>query len=86
MPKPQDVRPNNFTLKKVLFDNGGFSVACGVWEGNPNTLVMRWNGDDGDDKGYPKTFGNPMWFVVHDDLKSAIIKGIAEVDPSFLLE
>lgn len=86
MPKPQEVNPKNFELVKVLFDNGDFSIASGTWNGKEGTIVMRWNGDDENDMGYPKTFGHPMWFVVHDDLKKMILKGIIEIDASVLLK
>ena len=84
MPQPQDVNPGNFKVEKVLFDNGNFSVAYGIWEKKDKVIAMRWNGEN-DDKGYPKTFGHPMWFIVDNDLKSMIIKGLIDMDPSFLL-
>ncbi|MDM8568533.1 hypothetical protein QUF50_03270 [Thiotrichales bacterium HSG1] len=86
MPKPTDVNPGNFKVKKVLFDNGSFSVAYGIWKNKNKVIAMRWNGSDEEDKGYPKTFGNPMWFIVHDDLKNMIIKGVIDKNPSILLE
>jgi hypothetical protein len=85
MPKPESVNPGNFRVKKILFDNGKFSVAYGIWEDDDKVIAMRWNGDDDKDKGYPKTFGHPMWFIVHDDLKNMIIKGLIEKDYSVLL-
>jgi len=45
---------------------------------------MRWNGDDKDDAGYPKTFGNPMWFIIHDDLKQIIIQSLMSNDPDII--
>ena len=62
MPKPEDVNPHNFKVEHVLFNHDGFSIAWGTWEGNGQRLGMRWDGDG--DAGYPKTFGNPVWFVI----------------------
>ncbi|AZR82345.1 hypothetical protein [Thiomicrospira sp. S5] len=86
MPSPKDVNPSNFKVKKVLFDNDSFSIAYGMWQGQDSVIAMRWNGDNENDMGYPKTFGNPMWFIVHDDLKEMIIKGLVDLNPSILLE
>lgn len=86
MPNPKDVNPRNFKVTKIIFDNGEFSIAYGCWEGDNGTLAMRWNGEGEEDQGYPKTFGNPMWFIVHGDLKEAFIRGVADVDPRLLLQ
>ena len=39
---------------------------------------MRWNSNvnDHNDKGYPKVFKNPMWFIVHQDLMKLLLKGL----------
>ncbi|KAF0206107.1 MAG: hypothetical protein FD173_421 [Gallionellaceae bacterium] len=84
MPKPQDVNPGNFSVERVIYNNGEFSIAYGVWEKTQKVIAMRWNGDD-KDMGYPKTFGNPMWFIVHSDLKPMILKGLIDMNPEFLL-
>lgn len=60
MIKPEEVNPHNFIVEKILYDQDGFSVALSANKG----LGMRWNGDSGGDKGYPKTFGNPVWFML----------------------
>jgi len=44
-----------------------------LWE-EPQQIVMRWNGKDEEDAGYPKTFGNPMWFIVPKNLAKEFIK------------
>ncbi len=72
--KPENVNPNNFKVIHVLYDNSDFAVAYGRWKNECNSLAMRWNGEE--DAGYPKTFGNPMWFIVDDKLKPTIIKSL----------
>ena len=84
MPKPIDVNPNNYKVKSILFDNGEFAVAIGTWENTPNILAIRWNGNDSEDKGYPKTFGYPMWFIIHDNLKQSIIQALMQNDKNII--
>lgn len=79
--KPESVNPRNFNLEEILYDNNEFSIAYGKFENGENCLAMRWNGAN-DDKGYPKTFGNPMWFIVHNDLKKIILKSLIGVNSS----
>jgi hypothetical protein len=87
MPEPVNVNPGNFNVKKVLFDNGSFSVAYGTWnKTKKDVIAMRWNGDDDEDQGYPKTFGYPMWFIIHNDLKNIIVKNLIELNPCLVIE
>lgn len=76
--KPENANPSNFKVDKILFNNGSFSIALGIWESSSKKLAMRWNGDitNEDDKGYPKTFGNPMWFILDDEIKLPLLKSI----------
>lgn len=76
--KPENANPSNFKVDRILFNNGSFSIALGIWESSTKKLAMRWNGDIGneDDKGYPKTFGNPMWFILDDEIKLPLLKSI----------
>lgn len=82
MPNPTDVNPNNFKVKTVLFDNGSFSVVIGDWIEADNVLAMRWNGEK--DAGYPKAFGNPMWFIVDNDLRQPIIQALMMKDKNLI--
>ncbi|MGV4477920.1 hypothetical protein ACQ1PV_01885 [Ornithobacterium rhinotracheale] len=59
--KPEDVKPTKFNKHTILYDNGVFSVAYGIWENSDNRLAMRWNGYQ-DEIGYPSQGGNPLWF------------------------
>ena len=76
--KPQDANPQNFQVDKIIFNNQDFSISYGQWQDGNKSLAMRWNGDihDPQDKGYPKTFGNPMWFLVDSDLTIPILKSL----------
>lgn len=73
--KPENVNPSNFKVENIIFDNKDFSIAYGTWEDGNETLAMRWNGKD-NDPGYPKVFGHPMWFVVHNQLHLPLIKSL----------
>ena len=76
MPKPELVNPKAFKVDVVLYDYNDFSVVYGIWtESSSKRLAMRWN-DSFDGNGYPKTFGNPQWFIVSDDLARNILLGL----------
>jgi hypothetical protein len=79
MPRPEDVNPHNFHVHNVIYNDGEFAIAWGEWEDNTMRLAMRWNGE-GDDAGYPKTFGNPVWFLLPENLTTPIIKGILGIE------
>jgi hypothetical protein len=73
MPKPDEVNPRNFQVTDIIYNLNGFSIAWGIWEDGCQCLAMRWNGE-GNDKGYPKTFGNPVWFVLPKELSLPFLK------------
>ena len=74
--KPELVKPGNFELVEIVYNNGEFSIAYGRFYGGEMCIAVRWNGEDDADAGYPKTFGNPMWMIVHNDLKIPFLKSI----------
>ena len=62
-------------LKKVLLNTGqgGWSIARGLWDKHL-VLVVRWNGaDDKDGFGNPQSRGHPTWFVIPEELESAML-------------
>ena len=52
------------------------------WNGSSRHEVGRLRTAGEDDKSYPKTFGNPMWFIVHQDLMRLLLKGLLGEDKS----
>jgi len=74
--KPENVNPNNFAVDKILYDDGDFSIAFGTWEDGTKSIGMRWNGVSDADAGYPKVFGNPMWFLIPDNLATEFMKSL----------
>ena len=76
--KPENVNPSNFKVDNILFDNGSFSIAYGKWLGKETRIAMRWNGDD-NESGYPKHFGNPVWFLIDHNLNTSVLKSLLEV-------
>jgi hypothetical protein len=77
--KPENANPRNFEVEKIIYNDDEFSVAYGRWKDQPDRQVgMRWNGDSEEDAGYPKVFGNPMWFVVSSDLKEILLRALLE--------
>lgn len=73
---PEKVNPRNFEIDEIIYDNDDFSIAYGKFENGENCIAMRWNGYGDSDKGYPKTFGNPMWFIIDNRLKQIFIKSL----------
>lgn len=79
MPRPEDVNPHNFHVRHVIYNDSDFSIAWGQWADGNMCIGMRWNGDGGD-AGYPKTFGNPVWFVLPQSLIIPVLRGIVGVE------
>ena len=81
MPEPEDVNHSRFPVDAVVFNHDNFSVAWGTWEdkGKTNKLLgMRWNHDaqNPNGPGYPKLFGNPVWFIIPEELTVPFLKGL----------
>lgn len=65
MASGKDVRPGNWSEVKDLYDDGEMSLIWGRYDGaKAFDIGIRWNGSGADDPGYPKCFGNPVWFVL----------------------
>lgn len=63
---------SRFKVTTVLYDNDGFIVAEGEWTepatGEKTTEIgCRWAGE-GDDIGYPQTYGKPQWMIIPKEL------------------
>jgi hypothetical protein len=60
----------------VVFDEGpvpgSWSVAEIDWDGD-KAVGIRYNGDSESSTGLPQARGNPAWFIVPRELKSAIL-------------
>ena len=80
--KPENVNPKNVKIENIVYDNGYFSIAYGVWEDGNTHLMMRWNGETDDDPGYPKLFKNPVWFLVSEELKVPILTSLINLKSS----
>lgn len=77
MPAANNVKHNKWSNVDVLIDTGNWSVIFGCYEGkNYRTLAMRWNGK-GQDPGYPKLFGNPVWFNIPYELTYGMLLSIS---------
>lgn len=75
--KTENVNHRKFTVISIIYENDDFAVAFGEWEEKELVIGMRWTGGN-DDKniGYPKTFGNPVWFLLHEKLNSPFLKSL----------
>jgi hypothetical protein len=69
--------------------DGGWSVARVGWEGSVR-VGIRWNGaENGPGIGNPQSRGNPTWFILPEELESAILQKADELSmsgPGGLLE
>jgi hypothetical protein len=78
--KPDDARPAKFNSFKVLYNDGGFSIAWGKGDDDEDVrLAMRWNGDDADpgDHGYPVRGRYPVWFDFPDRLAPLLVQALS---------
>lgn len=81
MPQPEQVNPHNYQVHQILYNDGDFSIAWGQWEDGTMRVALRWNGE-GDDAGYPKTFGHPVWFQLPEHLTIPVLRGILGLESS----
>ena len=80
--------PQRFLVKEslnILHDGGawregdpwsGFSVAQFTWDGNPNAIGCRWNGEEGVNPGNPSARGYPTWFIIPDPLAGPLVEAV----------
>jgi len=78
--RPENVNPNNFAVEKIIYNDTEFSIAFGQWESGTRSIGMRWNGVDDNDAGYPKVFGNPMWFLIPEYLAKIFVKSLLDFE------
>jgi len=76
---PQEVLAPKGSVKElnVVYDRGpvpySWSVARLKWEGK-DSVGIRWNGDERNNRGTPQAFGNPIWFIVPEELSAAVLR------------
>ena len=79
--KPENVKPNNFNVVKLIYETTYFSIAYGNWvEEDSMRLAMRWNGENDADAGYPKVFGHPMWFIIPEELITTFANSLLDIE------
>lgn len=80
MPKPEDVKSSQaFKLKTVIYNHDDFAIAVGEIVGNPEIqMAMRWNGEKGDEVGFPRAFNHSLWFLISQNLTYSILEGIKD--------
>jgi hypothetical protein len=71
-----------WSLVAVLYDRGEgqASAAIGRWDGEP-VLAMRWNGTDGNVIGNPQSRGLPIWFIVPNEFRVAVLEELKHLAP-----
>jgi len=61
---------SKFNDVQVVYDDGEFVIAKGVWDGKHDGVGVRWAGDG---IGYPQTFGKPQWMILPDNIGAMIL-------------
>ena len=65
---PEDVlspREKVSNLRVIYSGNEGeLAIATMTYGGTANEVGIRWNGDDKDELGYPKSRNQAVWFIV----------------------
>jgi hypothetical protein len=66
---------------EVIYDAGpverSWSVARLKWGDSP-AVGIRWNGDSANSTGTPQARGNPVWFIVPEELEGAVLNAAHE--------
>jgi hypothetical protein len=75
----KDVNHSKFRVDKIIYETEEFSIAYRLWEDRDMLLGMRWSGENKDDAGYPKLFGNPVWFIIPQPLTLPLTKSLLDV-------
>ncbi len=83
--KPENVNPQNFNVKKIIYTSPDnyFSIAIGegdggnIYDKSQTRFAMRWNGKIDEHKGFPTSNGHPMWFQLPNELDE-ILKVLIE--------
>jgi hypothetical protein len=61
---------------RVVFDTGEVEGSWSLAElkfDKKETLGIRWNGDRGSQNGTPVAHGNPVWFILPDEIQEAVL-------------
>lgn len=54
-----------------------WSLATGIWDKH-RSLLIRWNGEPGRPLGNPVSHGYPTWFVLPEDLHTAVLGEVTD--------
>jgi hypothetical protein len=56
---------SKFTNTQIIYDDGEFAIAKGLWEGKYPSVACRWYANG---IGYPQTHGVPTWMVLPEEI------------------
>jgi hypothetical protein len=56
---------NKFSNTQIIYDDGEFVVAKGLWEGKHPSVGCRWYSRG---IGYPQTHGIPTWMIMSKEI------------------
>ena len=61
---------SKFKSLTLLYDDGEFAIAKGIWDNQREAIGARWYEEGG--LGYPQTYGKPQWFIFPDFMGKVI--------------
>jgi len=67
----------NFSVNKIIYNNGSFSIAWGQWKDQTMSVAMPWKNDDNHN-----THVHTAWFQLPEYFSIFILKGVLELKPS----
>ena len=67
----------NFSVNKIIYNDGRFSIAWGQWKEQTMSVAIRWNNDDNN-----STISNTTWFQLPEYFSIFMLKGVLELRPS----
>ena len=71
MVNARDVAYRGWELSEVIYGNETWSLVRGNYLGD-NAVALRWNSGGPSDNGFPVSRGQPVWFILPDELAEQV--------------
>jgi len=71
VPYYKDRKGNSFKVEVIVPDFDGLAIGRVFIDDKPH-YVVRWNGDNDDDVGFPQSHGHPVWMLLPRGIKLSI--------------
>lgn len=71
MVNPRDVTYRDWELREVIYENDTWSLVRGNFR-EDDVVALRWNSGGPSDNGFPVSRGQPVWFILPDELAEQV--------------